>query len=173
MLQVAVHKSDGFVSVGPPMLFEFLAVIHLLFNKTCSHAQLILCWFCWKFNICCLLFNCHHNLCISFSPFEFFHFSLFLFFSFAFALSSVVPCIWCFSLPHRWIWFGSWAEHNGEYSAASKPPNQHPPGAYSDAITITISTRSTRICCCIFYALVLLVNCKTLFSVGKIFHLNR
>ncbi|XP_031623128.1 lachesin-like [Contarinia nasturtii] len=64
-------------------------------------------------------------------------------------------------------------EHNGEYSGASKPPNQHPPGAYSDAITITISTRSSRGCFCIFYALVLLVNCKTLFLVGKIFHLNR
>lgn len=80
--------------------------------------------------------------------------------------------ILCVSIT-RWTGFSLVEHSNGEYSAASKPPNQHPPGAYSDAITITISTRSSCICFCIFYALVLLVNCKTLFPLDEIFHLNR
>lgn len=54
------------------MLLNFfvLSFIHLLFNKTCAYA--VDCVLVYKFNICCLLFNCHYNLCISFSSKTFF-----------------------------------------------------------------------------------------------------
>lgn len=141
---------------------EFLAVIHLLFNKTCSHAFYV--------GLQNLIFAACFSIAIIIYVFLFLNF---FFLSLSHCIGSRFLLLFlALSLLAKRVRI-SWAEHNGEYSAASKPPNQHPPGAYSDAITITISTRSSCVCFCIFYALVLLVNCKTLFFVGKIFHLNR
>lgn len=60
-------------------------------------------------------------------------------------------------------------EHNGEYSPASKPPDQQS-GSYSN--TITISTRSRLFYFYSIYFLFSLVNWKTLFTFSRIFHMN-